>query len=113
MPSADQFKENYMEMQRKLQKDMRPMIARSGFYNPDGDKDYEYQRYPFIIRIDGKEVGIANNEAEEKAMLGVKQEPAKIAEVDISKLAHVAEEPKREKRKYTKRETVKLPDNLE
>src|SRR5450755_2909752 len=86
MPSADEFKKHYAEMQAKLKKDIRPMIARSGFYNPDNDVAAEYQHYPRWIDLpDGTKV-VVNTEDEERARLGVTVKPAQAVDVDIANL---------------------------
>ena len=85
MPSAEEFKKHYAEMQGKLKKDIRPMIARSGFYNPDNDMATEYQHYPRWVEVGGKKV-IAHNEQEENALLGVVTQPAKKVDVDIANI---------------------------
>jgi hypothetical protein len=114
---ANAFKAKYMEMQRKLQKDIRPMIAKSGFFDPDKDNDeYVYQRYPITVRdAKGNDIGIANNEAEEKALLGVKQEPAKAVDVDVAKLvtANTPEVAPARRGRPPKAKSLDLPPNLE
>src|ERR1035437_4644550 len=111
MPSAEEFKKHYLEMQAKLKRDIRPMIARSGFYNPENDSAPEYQHYPRWIDLpDGKKV-VVKSEDEEKALLGITDKPAKAVDVDITNLAQPTEV--HVKRKYTKKAApVALPADL-
>lgn len=112
MADENPMKAAYLEAQRKLKKDIRPMMARSGWYNPDKDPDYVYQRYPITVRLpDGKEV-IAHTEAEEKKLLGIKDEPAKTVEVDIANLVSKEVAPKKRGRP-PKAAQAPLPPNLE
>ena len=46
MAGPTDFQKTYLEHQKQLQRDIRPMIARSGQYNPEADVPYEYQHYP-------------------------------------------------------------------
>ena len=112
MPTAEDFKKHYLEMQAKLKKDIRPMIARSGQYNPENDVSYEYQHYPRWIDIPGKaERVVVKSEDEEKALLGITDKPAKAVDVDITNLAQQTEV--HVKRKYTKKAApVALPADL-
>ena len=87
MAEASDFQKAYLENQKKLQRDIRPMIARSGQYNPEADVPYEYQHYPRWIDLpDGKKI-VVKSEAEEHAALGVKIAPAKKVDVDITNIA--------------------------
>ena len=87
MASTEEFQKHYAEMQAKLKRDIRPMIARSGFYNPDSDIPSEYQHYPRWIDLpDGKKI-VVKSEAEEHAALGIKIAPAKKVDVDITSIA--------------------------
>ena len=111
MPSAEDFKKHYLEMQERLKKDIRPMIARSGQYNPENDTSSEYQHYPRWIDLpDGKRV-VVKSEDEEKFLLGITEKPAKAVDVDITNLTQPTEV--HVKRKYTKKAVpVALPADL-
>ena len=110
MAEASDFQKAYLEHQKKLQRDIRPMIARSGFYNPDNDTPAEYQRYPLLVKVGNKEIKVYS-EAEEKAALGIKAEPAKKVDVDITNIQQPTEV--RIKRKYTKQaKPLDLPADL-
>ena len=86
MPSAEEFKKHYLEMQAKLKRDIRPMIARSGFYNPENDTTPEYQHYPRWIDLpDGTKI-VVKSEEEENAKLGITTKPAKAVDVDITNI---------------------------
>ena len=86
MASSDEFREHYAKMQEKLKHDIRPMIARSGFYDPDSNTTPEYQHYPRWIDLpDGTKV-VVKSEDEERAKLGVTAKPAKAVDVDIANL---------------------------
>src|ERR1017187_360616 len=112
MPSAEDFKKHYLEMQAKLKKDIRPMIARSGQYNPENDVSYEYQHYPRWIDVPGKtERVVVKSEDEEKALLSITDKPAKKVDVDITNLVQPTEV--HVKCKYTKKaQLVALPADL-
>src|ERR1035437_5757830 len=112
MPTAEEFRKHYAEMQAKLKRDIRPMIARSGFYNPDNDVASEYQHYPRWIDVPGKtERVVVKSEDEEKALLEITDKPAKKVDVDITNLVQPSEV--HVKRKYTKKAaTVALPADL-
>ena len=86
MPSAEEFKKHYLEMQAKLKRDIRPMIARSGFYNPENDVTSEYQHYPRWIDLPNGEKVVVRSEDEEKTLLGITDKPAKAVDVDITNL---------------------------
>src|ERR1035437_3037696 len=87
MAGPTDFQKTYLEHQKQLQRDIRPMIARSGQYNPEGDVPYEYQHYPrWIDLADGKKV-VAKSEDEEKTLLGITDKPAKAVDVDITNIA--------------------------
>ena len=86
MPSAEDFKKHYLEMQAKLKRDIRPMIARSGFYNPENDVTSEYQHYPRWIDLPNGEKVVVRSEDEEKTLLGITDKPAKAVDVDITNL---------------------------
>ena len=85
MAEASDFQKAYLEHQKKLQRDIRPMIARSGFYNPDNDTPAEYQRYPLLVKVGNKEIKVYSEE-EEKAALNIKAEPAKKVDIDIANI---------------------------
>ena|ERR1039458_6343552 len=103
-------KAKQLARQRQLQRDIRPMIAKSGQYNPDADVPYEYQRYPLLVKVGDKEIKVYS-EAEEKYALGIKVEPAKKVDVDITNLVQPTEV--HVKRKYTKKDVpVALPADL-
>ena len=112
MPSAEEFKKHYLEMQAKLKRDIRPMIARSGSYNPENDSTQEYQHYPRWIDVPGKtERVVVKSEDEEKSLLGITDKPAKAVDVDITNLTQPTEV--HVKRKYTKKAApVALPADL-
>lgn len=111
MAGPTDFQKTYLEHQKQLQRDIRPMIARSGQYNPEGDVTYEYQHYPRWIDLpDGKRV-VVKSEDEEKAFLGITDKPAKKVDVDITNIAQPNEV--HVKRKYTKKAApVALPADL-
>src|ERR1035437_6727653 len=112
MAGPTDFQKTYLEHQKQLQRDIRPMIARSGQYNPEGDVPYEYQHYPRWIDVPGKtERVVVKSEDEEKALLGITDKPAKAVDVDITNLAQPTEV--HVKRKYTKKAApVALPADL-
>src|ERR1035437_5407748 len=112
MAGPTDFQKTYLEHQKQLQRDIRPMIARSGQYNPEGDVTYEYQHYPRWIDVPGKtERVVVKSEDEEKALLGITDKPAKKVDVDITNLVQPSEV--HVKRKYTKKAaTVALPADL-
>ena len=110
MSDATEFQKAYLEHQKKLQRDIRPMIARSGQYNPEGDVPNEYQRYPLMVRIGDKDIKVYSEEEENK-VLGIIAKPAKKVDVDIANIPQPAEV--HVKRKYTKRaQAADLPATL-
>ena len=88
MPSAEEFKKHYLEMQAKLKRDIRPMIARSGFYNPENDVTSEYQHYPRWIDLpNGEKVVVRSEDEENDADFRCDPDkPAKAVDVDITNL---------------------------
>lgn len=112
MADANKFQEAFLEAQKKLQRDIRPMIARSGMYNPENDTPYEYRHYPRWIDVPGKtERVVVKSEDEEKSLLGITDKPAKKVDVDITNLTQPTEV--HVKRKYTKKAApVSLPADL-
>ena len=112
MADANEFQKAFLEAQKKLQRDIRPMIARSGMYNPENDTPYEIQHYPRWIDVPGKtERVVVKSEDEENALLGITDKPAKKVDVDITNLAQPTEV--YVKRKYTKKAApVALPADL-
>lgn len=97
--------------QQKLARDVRDQIAKAGHYNPANDPGYIYEPYPKWIVHNGKEL-IVRTKEEHDQIIGRKTEPAKAVEVDISALAQHVETAK-QKRKYTRKQPVVLPQNLE
>ena len=85
MAEASDFQKAYLENQKKLQRDIRPMIARSGQYNPEGDIPYEYQHYPRWVEVGNRKV-VVHNADEENALLGKVTQPAKAVNVDITNI---------------------------
>ena len=114
MPSAEDFKKHYLEMQAKLKRDIRPMIARSGFYNPENDVTSEYQHYPRWIDLPNGEKVVVRSEDEEKTLLGITDKPAKAVDVNVTDLSHLLKPTEvHVKRKYTKKVApVALPADL-
>lgn len=101
--------------ERAMTRDIRSQMARSGWYQPDGDQpNPEYREYPKLIYLANDNRVVVNSRAEENVLLGKTEEPAKEATVDIEQLAAIEQaEPVRQKRKYTKRAQAPLPANLE
>ena len=115
MADANEFQKAYMEAQRKLAKDVRPMIARSGMYNPDSDPEYIWQPFPETIKYpDGREV-IVFSQDEKDAVLNRQPIEAKKVDVDVAALVNEqqpAAEPAKRGRP-PKAKSVELPPNLE
>jgi hypothetical protein len=114
MADANEFQKAYIEAQKKLAKDIRPMIARSGMYNPESDPEYVFQPFPETVKLPGGREVIVNNQEEKDSVLGTKPLQAKAVSVDVAKLINEQQaEAPRQKRKYTKRASTDLPANLE
>jgi hypothetical protein len=114
MADANEFQKAYIEAQKKLAKDIRPMIARSGMYNPEADPEYVFQPFPETVKLPGGREVIVNNQEEKDAVLKVTPLKAKAVDVDVATLVTKQQaEPPRQKRKYTKRASTDLPANLE
>ena len=110
MADASDFQKAFLREQEKLRRDIRPMIAKAGHYNPANDVPYEYQRYPLMVRIGDKDIKVYSEEEENK-VLGIIAKPAKKVDVDIANIPQPAEV--HVKRKYTKRATpLPLPADL-
>ena len=106
---------------RRNERDMRGRIARSGFYNPENDPDYVYVKYPRYVRdetdktIDknGKILGIAQNEEEERILRGIPEKVAKSVEINIADLGKNVPTEVRVKRAYNKKpKPTQLPQNI-
>jgi len=115
MADANDFQKAYLLEQRKLAKDIRPMIARSGMYNPDNDPEYVFQPFPETIKFpDGREI-IVHNQDEKDAVLERHHLKTKPVEVDVAALVteqQVKVSPVRRGRP-PKVKAVDLPPNLE
>ena len=86
MAEASDFQKAYLENQKKLQRDIRPMIARSGQYNPEADIPSEYQHYPRWIDLPNGTKIVVKSEEEEQSKLGITAKPAKAVNVDIENI---------------------------
>ena len=80
----------FLEKQKRLQKDIRSQIARSGFYNPDVDPTYEFHPFPETIKLKNGHEVIVYTQEEKDHLLGVKTEPPKKYDVDITNLTQEA-----------------------
>ena len=105
-----------MAMMKKLEKDIRPTIARANGYNPDGDYiGTDYKPYPTWVHIkqpDGTTRSVvAQNKFEHDQLLGKKPEPAKIKTVEITEPEQA--EPVKIRRGRPPKAKVELPQNLE
>ena len=110
MADASDFQKAFLREQEKLKRDIRPMIAKAGHYNPANDVPYEYQRYPLMVKVGDKEIKVYSKE-EENMALGIRPEPAKKVDVDIANIPQT--EAVHVKRKYTKRAApLPLPADL-
>ena len=85
MADASDFQKAFLREQEKLRRDIRPMIAKAGHYNPANDVPYEYQRYPLMVKVGDKEIKVYSKE-EENMALGIRAEPAKKVDVDIANI---------------------------
>jgi nicotinamide mononucleotide (NMN) deamidase PncC len=103
-------KAKFLAKQARLQKDVRSQIARSGFYQPDNDPVYEFQPFPETVKVGDTEIIVFSQEEKDK-VLGIKAEPAKKVDVDITQLVQ-EQTAVPVKRKYTKRVVMALPADL-
>ena len=113
MADANDYQKASLEAQKRLQKDIRPMIARSGMYNPENDPEYVFQPFPEAIKLpNGREV-IVNNQEEKDSVLGIKPIQAKKVEVNVAEIVkeqQAAPAPRRGR--PPKAKSVDLPPDL-
>ena len=115
MADANDFQKAYAEAQRKLAKDIRPMIARSGMYNPDNDPEYVFQPFPETVKLPGGREVIVNNQEVKDAVLKVIPLKTKPVDVDVAKLVNEQQTvaPAARRGRPPKAKATDLPANLE
>lgn len=103
--------------QRQLAKDIRSEIARSGWYEPKNDPEYNYVPFPRWVEVwggDGKKKDVlVQNAEEEKQVLGVKTEPAKAVTVDTNQLEKIVQAAPAKRGRPPKAKAAPLPPTLE